>query len=96
MGKFLKKQLISTSMIGVQDKAQKFIDSNEKESQEIREKIIKIFNSAISLDELTADQRGIVQVSYLTTLIASMLKDSNVPKDIQRQMMEYIKTALEL
>lgn len=96
MGKFLKKQLISTSMISVQSKAQKFIDSNEKQSQEIREKIIKIFNSAINLDELTADQRGIVQVSYLTTLIASMLKDSSVPKDIQRQMIEHIKTALEL
>lgn len=96
MVKFLKKiqQSIPISMLEAQSEAIKFVNEKEPESKEIRKKVIEILNNALNIETLDEDKKGIVQVTYLSTLIASMIKDSNTPKDIQKQMLDYIKTAL--
>lgn len=97
MVKFLKKQIgIPTEMLVVQAKAQNFIESNKEVSKEVRLKIIGVLNSAKNLEGIDEDRKGIIQVSYLSTLLAMILKDSGTPREVQKKILVYVENALRL
>lgn len=97
MVKFLKKQIgIPTEMLVVQAKAQNFIESNKEVSKEVRLKIIGVLNSTKNLEGIDEDRKGIIQVSYLSTLLAMILKDSGTPREVQKKILVYVENALRL
>lgn len=97
MVKFLRKQIgIPTEMLAVQLKAQTFIEANEEVSKEVRLKIIEVLNSAKNLEGIDEDKKGIIQVSYLSTLLAMILKDSGTPREVQKKILTYVENALEM